>query len=292
MERIFFILNPVAGGGSARDLRPEIKNTMKDFNIDYRIELTKGPKHATDLTKEAVEEGYDTVVAVGGDGTVNEVALGLLDTDVALGLVPGGTGNDYARTLDIPLDIDKAIREILENQARSVDIGFVNGKLFLNIASIGLDAAVVKGAEKYKEKYQSATAYGISLLENLLSFRKKKMILDIDGEIIDEEMYLVAVGNGQTYGGGFKIMPMAKVDDGDFYICTIGKAAKPVILFLFPSILFGKHTLFKKYVNIYRAKKVKVYTKEDLYLNIDGEIYDVPEETVFELASSRLKIRY
>lgn len=292
MEKILFILNPVAGGGRAEDLNPIILDVMKDRDLEYRIVNTRNPKDATNFAREAVTSGYSTVIAVGGDGTVNEVALGLMDSDVALGIVPGGTGNDYARTLDISLDPRQALINILDNGKRSVDVGFVNGKLFLNIASIGLDSAVVKGAEKYKEKYQSGTAYSISLIKNLLSFRKKKVEFEIDGLRRSERIYLIAVGNGKTYGGGFKILPMAKVDDGWFYICVVKKAIKPMLLLVFPSILFGKHPFFKRYVDIIKAKEFKVFTDEDMYLNVDGEIYKVENETDFIIQSEKLKISY
>ena len=271
MNKILFILNPIAGGGKAKGLEDMIVDEMKNRDIEYSIIKTKKPNDATKIAREGILEGYNLIVAVGGDGTLNEIARAVLGTDVSLGMIPGGTGNDMARTLDMPLDPKEALDNILNHQKKTIDVGYVNGELFLNIASTGLDSAVVEGAKKYKKKYQGSTAYSISMLENLFKFRKKPMKIEVDGELIEEEIYLVAVGNGRTYGGGFKILPMAKLDDGYFHICVVKNVAKPLLLVLFPSILFGKHTLFKKYVSVYQAREVTIKTDSELFLKVDGE---------------------
>lgn len=292
MNKILFILNPIAGGGKARELEEMIREEMMERGLDYSLKLTQAPNDATRLAEEGVREGYDLIVAVGGDGTLNEIAKAILGRDVSLGMLPGGTGNDMARTLDLSLDPKEALDNILDHQKKTIDVGYVNGELFLNIASTGLDSAVVEGAKKYKEKYQGSTAYSISMLESLFKFRKKPMKIEIDGQLIEEEIYLVAVGNGKTYGGGFKILPMAKLDDGYFHICVVKKLMKPLLLILFPSILFGKHTIFKRYVSVYKAKEVNIITDAELYLNVDGEISRLPEKTNFKLESGKLNIVY
>lgn len=292
MDKILFILNPVAGGGKAKDLEIIIEEKMKKRNMKYSLKVTNGPGDATVLAQEGLDNGYELIVSVGGDGTLNEIAKAILGTDVSLGILPGGTGNDMARTLDIPLDPREALNNILDHKKKPIDVGYVNGELFLNIASTGLDSAVVEGANKYKEKYQGSTAYSISVLESLFKFRKKPMRINIDGEIIDEEVYLVAVGNGRTYGGGFNILPMAEVDDGYFHVCVVKNMIKPMLLILFPSILFGKHILFKRYVSVYKAKEVTITTDADLYLNVDGEISELPRETNFQLKSKKLNLVY
>lgn len=292
MDKILFILNPIAGGGKAKDLEPIIREKMKSRSEEYKLVVTEKPNDATFFAEKGVEEGYKLIVSVGGDGTLNEIAKAILDTDVSLGMLPGGTGNDMARTLDISLDPNEALDNIFNHEKKTIDVGYVNDELFLNIASTGLDSEVVERAKKYKEKYKGNTAYSISVFETLFKFRKKPMKIIIDGEELDEEIYLVAVGNGKTYGGGFKILPMAKLDDGYFHVCVVKGMFKPLLFVLFPSILFGKHTIFKKYVYIYKAKDVSIRTNSELYLNVDGEISKLPEETNFELSSGRLNIVY
>lgn len=292
MNKILFILNPIAGGGKAGDLEDMIRTEMEARNIEYSLRKTTASGDATLIAEEGLEDGYDLIVAVGGDGTLNEIARAILGTSASLGIIPGGTGNDMARTLDMPLDPREALKNLLKHQKKTIDVGYVNGELFLNIASTGLDSAVVEGAKAYKEKYQGSTAYSISMLKNLIRFRKKPMKIEIDGETIDEEIYLVAVGNGKTYGGGFKILPMAKLDDGYFHICVVKKLIKPLLLILFPSILFGKHTIFKRYVSIYKAREVTIKTDSELFLNVDGEISRLPEKTSFRLENRKLNIVY
>lgn len=292
MKDILFILNPIAGGGLALELEELIHKEMKGKCINYKLKLTEGPRDAIKLAEEGIREGSNIIVAVGGDGTINEIAQILVNTDIPIGIIPGGSGNDLARSLGLPLDPKAALDNILNNEKSKIDIGYVNGELFLNIASTGLDAAVVKGAKKYKVKYKGNMAYTISLIENLIKFKKKEIEIEIDGKVIKEKAYLVAVGNGKTYGGGFNVLPMAELDDGYFHICIVKKATKLALLIVFPSILFSKHTVFKRYVSIYKGKKVKITTKEELYLNVDGELLDLPEETNFEINQRRLNIIY
>ena len=154
-----------------------------------------------------------------------------------------------------------------------------------------MDSQIVNTAKKYKDKY-GGMAYIISLFETLFKYKKKHMYIDIDGETIEEEIYLIAVGNGNTYGGGLNILPMAKVDDGELYVCIVKGLNLPKILFLLPSIAFGKHILFKKYVSVYMAKEVNISTDEELYLNVDGEISRLEEETEFKLHKEKLNIIY
>ncbi len=292
MDKILFILNPVAGGGSASKLELIINEEMNLKNIDYEIKLTNGPKDATKLAQKGIAEGYKLIVSIGGDGTINEIAQAIVGKDIALGIIPGGSGNDLARSLGIPFNTKDALNNILNNEIKKLDVGYVNGKSFLNISSAGLDSAVVVDAKKFKKRFKGNMAYTISLLINLIKFKKKKIRITIGEDIFDEDIYLIAVGNGKTYGGGFNVLPMAEFDDGYFHICIVKKAIKPILLIIFPSILFAKHTFFKKYVSIYKSKEVKIETDEKLYLNIDGEIEDLPRETYFNIESNNLNIIY
>ena len=152
-RKMIFIVNPRAGGGKAERAIPLIKKTMEEVDIEYDIIKTKGPKNAIDISEKSIKEGYMTIVAVGGDGTINEVATGIYRCGKGiLGIIPRGTGNDLARTLGIPSDINRAMEIIIKGEKKKVDIGFVNSNLFLNIASIGFDAEVVKNAQNIKKR--------------------------------------------------------------------------------------------------------------------------------------------
>lgn len=291
MERILFIINPVAGGGRTKGLVPLINNAMKDKDIEYDIVFTTRPKEGTDIAKQGVHKGYNKIVAVGGDGTVNEIAFGLIEEEKGiLGILPSGTGNDLARSLSIPLEPEKALDNILNGKSKTIDVGTVNDGLFLNISSIGFDAEVVTIADKIKTKIKSSISYVIALFITLLRFKYINVEIEIDDSVIQRDILLIAVGNGRCYGGGIKILPMANLEDGFFHVCIVNKLSKLKLLFLLPTIVNGSHINQEKYVKIYKAKKVKVRSEDKAYLNIDGEIEELKEEVLFEINSTKLSV--
>src|SRR5699024_4501777 len=157
MDRLLFILNPIAGGGKAKDLQGLIEEKMEESSQDYDIILTKKPK---DATKIAENSNHNTIIAVGGDGTVNEVAKGLINRGHGLlGIIPGGTGNDLSRILHISNDPLEAIDTILGRKVKEIDVGCANGHKFLNIGSIGFDAEVVINTDKLKNRVRGKFAY-------------------------------------------------------------------------------------------------------------------------------------
>lgn len=291
MDKMIFIINPVAGGGKAQKLIPTIEKIMDETRIKYDIVLTTKPKDAIKISKESIQKGYNNIVAVGGDGTVNEVAMGILESgNGTLGIIPSGTGNDLARTLKIPFTPKEAIEVIIKGNKKKMDVGLVNNSLFLNIASIGFDSEVVKNTQKIKKRIKLGIAYVIGVLETLIIFKDKKIKLEIDDIPIDKNILLVAVGNGKYYGGGLKILPMAIMEDGYFHVCIINRVSKIKLFFLFPSIFKGKHVKFKKHVDIFKAKKIRVITEDKTFLNVDGEIYDIERETLFTIGNERLAV--
>lgn len=291
MDKILFIINPVAGGGRTKKLVPIIDKFMKDLEIEYNIVLTEKPKDAISISKEGLNKGYNKIVAVGGDGTVNEVALGILEFgEGILGIIPSGTGNDLARTLNIPINLEEAINIIINGINKKVDVGMVNEDVFLNIASVGFDSEVVKNTEKIKKRLKSGIAYVIGLLITLIRVKDINTKLEIDNTTIDKNVFLVAVGNGKYYGGGLKIIPMAIIEDGYFHVCVVNKMSKLKLLILLPTILKGKHIKYKKYVEIFKAKKVKIITENKTYLNIDGEVKNIENETLFTIKDEKLSI--
>lgn len=291
MSEIIFIVNPIAGGGKAQKLIPRIEQIMDAKNIEYNIIVTKKPEDAIGITKKGIQEGYETIVAVGGDGTVNEVSRGIIESGKGkLGIIPSGTGNDIARTLEIDFDLVRAIDIIIAGHRKEIDVGFVNGRLFVNIASIGFDAETVINTQSVKKKIRLKIAYIIGVLMTLIRFKSKRVQLEINDVSMEKDITLIAVGNGRYYGGGLEILPMAILDDGYFYICIVKKISSIKLLFLFPTIFAGKHIKIKKYVEIYKAKKVIVRTKDKVFLNVDGEIYDIKKETIFQMDNRKLPV--
>lgn len=292
MDKFLFIVNPVAGGGKSNTLIPLIYEIMDKHKKSYDIKFTSKPKDAIHIAEESVDD-YDVIVAVGGDGTVNEVARGLINKGKGtLGIIPGGTGNDLAKSLNINLNPKESLEILCKGVKRDIDIGRINNYKFLNIASVGFDAEVVVNNVNIKKKIKSGMSYAISVFYTLLSFKKRKVQIDVDGKIIDDEIILLAVGNGKYYGGGMKVLPMAKVDDGYFHICMISGTGKGKLLFLFPTIFKGNHIKYEKYVKIYKGKMVKLKTDDKIFLNIDGEVVSDVNEIVFSIEDKKLTVIY
>lgn len=290
MENPLFIINPIAGGGRGKSVIPLIEKKMQENNINYEIILTTQPLEATKITENNVNR-FSTIVAVGGDGTVNEVAKGLINSKKGtLGIIPCGTGNDFGKVVGIPTDLNKALDILIEGKKRKIDVGKINGYNFLNIASIGFDTEVVVSTNIIKKKIKNKIAYILGILATLINYKRKKVNLLIDNVRYDKDLVLMAVGNGNFYGGGLEVLPMAIIDDGFFHICLVKDISNLKILFLFPSIFKGQHIKYTKFVEIYKAKRVEVKNPEGMSLNIDGEIIHINKDIIFEIDDYKLDV--
>ena len=288
MDKLLFIINPIAGGGRAKKLTSLIEEKMNENNIDFSIVQTTKPKDAILIVEQSSNH---TIIAVGGDGTVNEVAKGIIKRGYGnLGIIPGGTGNDMCKSLGLSMDPIEAIETVIKGKTKKMDIGMANGKCFLNVASVGFDAEVVRNTDKLKSKVKGKVAYILGVLITLFKYRMQETELEIDNVSYKRNMLLLAVGNGQYYGGGMKILPDAKIDDGYLHLCLVKDINNFKLLFLFPSIFKGKHIYLTKYVEIFKAKKVWIKSKGDFYLNVDGDLVHTDNEAHFEISNKKLDI--
>ncbi len=290
MDKILFIINPVAGGGRAKALVSLIEEKMDKLKREYEIVLTKGPKEAIKLAEDKVDD-FETIVAVGGDGTVNEVARGLINKGKGtLGIIPGGTGNDLAKALNIPKDPSEALDILCKGNIKLIDTGRANNYNFLNIGSIGFDADVVINNINIKKIIKSGISYVISVIYTLMHYKAKEVEITVDDVTIKDKILLLAVGNGKYYGGGLPILPNAILDDGSFDICLISNINKFKFLLLFPSIFKGNHIKYDKYLKLFRGKEVKVKSNDKLNMNIDGEVIANVNEVIFSMEDAKLKV--
>lgn len=290
MDKFLFIINPVAGGGRTKSLAPIIKESMEKHNISYNIIFTSKEREATRIVENS---DHHKIIAVGGDGTVNEVAKGLINRGFGeLGIIPSGTGNDLSRSLKIPLDHLEAIDIIIKGKTKDIDVGTINDYPFLNIGSFGFDAEVVNTTNKVKRYIKSHIAYLFGVLITLVRFRKKEVLLEIDGQVYKEKIVLLAAGNGSYYGGGMKILPNANLSDGYLHLCLVKDINKLFMLFLFPTIFKGNHIKYKKYVSIYKTKSIKIKTKNNIFFNVDGEILKGNSVLDFKISNNKLSIIY
>lgn len=289
--KIAFIINPIAGKNRKKDITPLIKQELKNTDIEYSIKYTEGVKDAERITKKYLDDDYGVVVAVGGDGTVREVASGLVSKSKGiLGVIPMGTGNDLARTLGIPLDIKEAIKRIIKKEVKQIDIGDSKNNIFLNVASIGFDAEIVENTKIFKGFLKGKAAYTMGILRTLFTFKSKDVIIEYDGNKRKEKVLLIAVANGRYYGGGMKICPQADIADNKLDICIIKNIAKLKLLFLFPLVYNGKHGKIKKYVEFIKVSTLKIQSDRELFLNIDGDIIKTKGLINFNLDAKNLNI--
>jgi YegS/Rv2252/BmrU family lipid kinase len=262
-----FIVNPFSGIGRHRDIEKHLHKILNQDKYDFSVEYTESPGHATELSKNAIANGCQVIVAVGGDGTVNEVSKPIVETNIAMGIIPSGSGNGLARHLGIPMETDKAIRVINDGFSRSIDTVKANNHLFLSIAGIGFDALV---ARKFaKQKLRGFFKYAFISITEFFPYEPTTFKMIADGNEIEREALFISFANSDQFGYNTIISPQAKIDDGLIDICIVKKFPAWVSPFLAP-MLFTKKIDQTPYVEIVRAKEIFVKRKHK-YMNLDGE---------------------
>ncbi len=275
-RRYYIILNPNAGRGKGAKLRPKIEETLLRKNINYFIVETKGQGHAEKLAREAPAE-FDVIVAAGGDGTANEVANGLMKNPRPMGLIPTGSGNDFARAMGIPFNWREAIDVLAKNQQKRIDIGWVNDRYFPNGFGVGFDALVVLESSKVT-RLRGILIYLYSVLKSIFFYSSPSLSILMDGDHeIEDRIFMLTVGNGVSLGGGFLLTPNAQNDDGIFDICVIHDLSKPQIFWHLPKVFWGGHVKIKQ-VEMLQAKELVVKSVEPVGGHVDGEIVEMDRQ--------------
>lgn len=271
MRKIKYIVNPVAGDGSSKETIKVIHDRMIKTNIEYSISISGYKGEIELIARQAAQENYTDVVAVGGDGSVLEAFNGIYDMDIALGIIPCGTGNDFARVLKIQSNLDDNLNRIILGQSKKVDVGKINETHFLNIAGLGIDSSILEKTEKIKKRVKGPLAYLLSTFIVLATYKCEKIKIVIDGTEIIRECYLVAIGNGQYYGGGMKVTPNALLDNGLLEVVIIQKMSKLKFAMLFRKVFSGDH-IHESVVENYQGKKIKIIASSDVKINVDGNL--------------------
>ncbi len=276
MPRLCFIVNPTAGHGRALKVWRRIEPLAASLG-EYTVRFTERPRHGEELARQAAAEGFDRVVAMGGDGTVNEVGNGLLGTRAALAVVPTGTGNDWVRTVGIPhRDPEAATRIAFTGRRVKSDVGLAVGyRYFFNIAGIGFDAEVSRRVNDYGPVLKAVGGTLPSLLGvvgTLFRFRGADVTVQVDGQTLQtHRMLLMAVGITRYYGGGMKILPEAIMDDGLFEIAWAENLKVPEIFRLLPKLYDGSHAGHPK-VRFLRARRVTASSTRRVAFHLDGDV--------------------
>ncbi len=276
MSNIHFIVNETACSGECGIRFKEVEKLLKEKGIAYTVDKTEHRGHGTELARLAVSRGEKLITAVGGDGTVREVAAALLNTDAALGILPFGTGNDIVKTLNIPTDMESALCVLLNGRARRVDCGKANDSYFFNVAGIGFDVDVLVETERFKKKRKGMLPYFLGIMSAVIHRKKIPMKITLDGEEKTAELLMLDVANGIYYGGGMKVAPDASPFDGMFDVIMVEYVSLPRLITLLPAFINGSYVKSRK-VNVCRAKRVDIEleNREELPIQMDGEIDDV-----------------
>ncbi|MDO5759396.1 MAG: diacylglycerol kinase family lipid kinase [Bacteroidota bacterium] len=276
-EKILFIINPVSGIGKQKTVEQAIETHLDKKKYNYNIAYTQYPHHATTISKEAVQEGYSIVVAVGGDGSINDCVRGLINTKIKLGIIPAGSGNGLARCLHIPLEVTKAIEVINLNNNLRIDTINLNDRPYASVAGVGFDALIAK--EFTGSKIRGFQTYLKLVLKDYLNYKPKKYTLIVDGIEIEREALFISFMNSNQFGYNAIIAPKASLNDGLLDVVVVKKP--PIILAPFVVQMMFFHKMDKSpYVETFRAKEVEVKNFEDGILNLDGEGIEYKEKSL------------
>ena len=283
----FVIINPNAGSHKGEHDWPMIHNILISKGLQFEYKFSQYHKHAISLATEAIKNGFRNLLAIGGDGTINEIVNGIYrqntvsPTDITLGVLTIGTGNDWGRMFDIPMDYEKAIDIIINNKVFYQDVGLVrytngsnsNFRYFINIAGLGFDAIVAKKTNSLKAKGESNyLSYLTSLFTSLLQYkhRKSEIIIDESKHKLNTKLFSMNIGICQYNGGGMKQVPNAVPDDGLFDLTVISKLSKFSVFHHLQKIYRGSH-LKLSFVKSFQAKSVFINAGTPINLEVDGE---------------------
>lgn len=293
MPRYMLIVNPISGRGTGRKIAPTIDKIMTSLDLDFEVTFTEAPLHAIELAKVAAEKGYDVVVAVGGDGTANEVLNGVVKanlespkTPTAMGLISVGQGNDFGFGLEIPVDVEAACALLKSDSRKRIDVGrveggdFPKGRYFGNSVGIGFDAVVGFVALRQKPLHGFPSYLLATLKTMFLYYKAPKVMILLGGKEIVKQTLMISIMNGRRLGGGFMMAPEAEMDDGHFDICIADQVSRMRIATLIPHFLKGTQAT-QDPIHISTAKRLSVQALEgSLPAHADGETICVDGENL------------
>lgn len=283
MTRYLILVNPTAGRGNGEKMYPVIEQRLQAAGLDFEMRRTERVGHASQMAVEAQAGGWEVVVAVGGDGTANEVIDGLLrarrdgQDGPAMGLIPVGRGNDFSFGVGIPHDLEAACQILATGQRRWIDVGYViggdypQGRFFGNGVGIGFDAVV--GFEALKLKRLSGfPSYIVAALKTIALYFNAPMVqIEMDDQTLTQPALMVSIMNGRRMGGGFMMAPEGMIDDGRFDLCIAGQVSRPGIFLLLPRFMQGSQAGHPA-IQMARSARVRVTAVNgSLPAHADGE---------------------
>lgn len=285
-RKVLFIINKVAGTGYNGDVEKEITRFCDGHNIDCIIEFTSGRGHAIELARNAVRNSFQLVVAVGGDGTVNEVAQGLIDTGVPLGIIPNGSGNGLARHLGIPLNFIGSIDQLFKSTMLSMDTFTVNKRLSLNVSGIGFDGHVTNLFGVGRKR--GLLGYVNLVIREFFKFKEFNAHMVLAEKILSRTAFVVAIANSSQYGNNARIAPMASVFDGLLHLNIVKKV--PFYRLDFLLSFFSGSVQQSRFCEIIETSAVKFKTRIPVAYHVDGEPCGLNDKFEIELHPGSLNV--
>ena len=286
-KKILFIINPISGGHNKAKIIRSIPKLLDESRFDISITHTKGAMHAARIAKKAAEKNMDIVVAVGGDGTINEIASQLVNTDTTLAIVPCGSGNGLARDLGISLHYKKAIQQINTLKTKKIDAGICNNQYFFSLTGVGYDAKVAYDFNRGKKR--KFLGYGWAVFKDYFYAKEQYYEVELDNEKIAGNYFFITIANCSQWGYGVKVAPDAKLDDGVF---NVNLCKKPPIFPIIPFIikmLSGKINT-SKYNTFKTCRKISLTSNRKFFYHLDGDAKGVSKKIEIEILHQVLSV--
>ncbi|MGB3778997.1 MAG: diacylglycerol kinase family protein [Tunicatimonas sp.] len=285
-KRFLFIVNPISGIGKQKDIPKIIDRYFDSHTGDYQIEVTKYAGHAREIAREA-QGNYDVLVAVGGDGTMNETASQLIGSDTALGIIPLGSGNGFARHLGLSTDPVQAVQQLNRAEPIPLDACYMNERPFFNVSGMGFDAQVSKRFMlQIKRGYAT---YARCVWAEFQTYRPRRYRYELNGKLIEERLLMIAFANTQQYGNNAVIAPQARIDDG--YVDVVFVHPFPLAyLPIFTMLAFTRNIHHSPYVKIARVQQFHIQQMDETLGHVDGDYVETEAEVQLEVQSNSLHV--
>ena len=284
--KALFIINPISGGINKTGFPDTVQSVLGGSDVDAQSVFSERPGHAEELSRKAVADGFDFVFSVGGDGTMNEVARGVLNTNVGLGLVPLGSGNGLARHMGLPLKIKDAIALAKKHSLLRIDSGTINDKPFFNMAGVGFDAHIGNVFATSKER--GFKTYVVSTITEFINYKPEKYKL-VNGQVREKTAFLISFANSSQYGNNAYIAPQASLQDGKIDICVL----KPFHPIYFPELsvrLFNKTINNSQFIESFKTDHIIIEREKDGVIHLDGDPHIMGKTLEMKVNPSSLNI--
>ncbi|MDF1667716.1 MAG: diacylglycerol kinase family lipid kinase [Planctomycetota bacterium] len=292
------IINPTAGAKRARERLSKHRSKLERAFGDIEWRESLNAEHVTTLAHEAAIRGYERVLVAGGDGTVHYAVNGLAGTQTALGIIPVGTGNDVAAAVGIPKNLDAAINTLIGNHVRAIDLGEVRSvpsskgppqkRIFCCVLGVGMDTPALKRINAAKILRRGRLLYSLAALKTILNYKAQPMRIHFNDQIIESKVFFAAVTNTQSYAGGMKICPQAKVNDGLLDLCIIPPMPLFQLLRSFTQVFNGQHVK-RPEITLAQSAKTRFDSDSPIPITLDGELTNI--QTPIEIRALPASLR-